>query len=218
MEFITDKLIDNLKSKGVIFEQCDFGNINFIPNSQHISYKDEKFDQALITTNLSNLNRIFNFETKTSYEHFVSQVFIYFTFKKVNFKFQYLQVNDLSLYCSRISNCSLYSKFTEEDNHVIVAEIPLSSKNKLWNDDSKLKEIAWEEIKKCGIISENENYNTAKILKIPRTFSLPKVNFFKILNQTELKLKKQFSGNVNMIGQGIFTRHKFVKELLAKLN
>jgi len=36
------------------------------------------------------------------------------------------------------------------------------------------------------------------------------------LNEIDLTIKKKFSGNVIMIGQGIFTRHKFIKELINK--
>ena len=217
MEFISNNLIEKLENKGVIFEQCNFDEVNLMPGLECVSFQGEKFDQALITTSLSNTQRLFKIETEKDYEHYVSQVFVYFTVKKIDFKFQYTHINDLNLYCSRISNSSLYSKITEENNHVLIAEIPLSTDNKLWNDDDKLRDIAWNEIVKCGIVEHDIKYKTAKVLKIAKTFRVPRVNFFNFLGEIELSLKKKFSSNVNMIGQGIFTRHKFVKELLNKL-
>ena len=216
MEFITDKLIEKLKNQGVIFEQCNFDEINMIPFLDHVQFNNEKFDQILVTTSLSNIQKLFKINLEKTYEHYISQVFIYFTVKKVDFKFQYTQINDLDLYCSRISNCSLYSKVTEESNHVLIAEIPLTDNNKLWNDDNKLRDIAWNEIIKSGVVKNEVKYKTAKVLKVAKTFPVPKINFFDFLNETDLNLKKKFSGNIHMIGQGIFTRHKFVKELLNK--
>ena len=216
MEFIVNKLISKLKKKGVIFENYNFDNINLISGSNFVEFNDEKFNNVLITTNLSNIQRIFKLNMDKSFEHYVSQIFIYFTLDKIDFKFQYLQINDLNLYCSRISNYSLYSNFSADNNHVLIAEIPLSPLNKLWENDDELIRFAWNEIRKSGILRERMqfNYKTAKVLKIKKTFPIPKVNFFENLYKIQLNLEKKFSGNVKMIGQGIFTRHKFVKELL----
>ena len=217
MEFITDKLIKRLKNEGVIFENCDFSKIHLKPNLKYIEYENEKYNKALITTSLINTNRIFKINSKKTFEHYISQVFIYFTVKKVDFKFQYLHINDLNLYSSRISNCSLYSKTTRKNNDVLIVEIPLSTKDKIWDDDEKLKTIAWNEIINSGILKKDEIYQTAKLLKIPKTFCVPKVNCFQNLNKVESKLHKEFHGRVSLLGQGIFTRHKFVKELHSKL-
>ncbi|MAD56988.1 MAG: hypothetical protein CMK44_00265 [Porticoccus sp.] len=216
MEFITDKLIEKLKNQNVIFEQCNFDKVNLLSDLKHVQFKNEKFDQVLITTSLSNIQRLFKKNLGRTYENYVSQVFIYFSVKKVDFKFQYIQVNDLNLYCSRISNCSLYSKITGENNHLLIAEIPLTNNMELWNDDKKLVDIAWNEMIKCGIIDNRTEYKMAKVLRVAKTFPVPKVNFFDFLNETDLNIKKKFSGNVIMVGQGIFTRHKFIKELLNK--
>lgn len=217
MEFITDKLINKFKDQGIIFEQHDFDKVDLLPRLKHVEFKDEKFDQVLITTSLSNIQRLFKLNLKKTYEHYVSQVFVYFTIKKINFKFQYTQINDLKLYSSRISNCSLYSKVTGDNNHLLIAEIPLKDDNILWNDDDKLKKIAWSEIVKCGIVNNEETYKSAKILKVSKTFPVPKVNFFDFIDEINLNLKNKYNGNVDIIGQGIFTRHKFIKELLNKL-
>jgi protoporphyrinogen oxidase len=216
MEFITDKLIDRLKNQDVIFEKCNFDEVNLSSNLKNVQFKSEKFDQVLITTSLSNIQRLFKINLEQNYEHYISQVFIYFTIKKVDFKFQYTQVNDINLYCSRISNCSLYSKVTEKNNHLLIAEMPLTSNSELWGNDKKLTEIAWNEIKKCGVVSNIAKYEEAKVLKVAKTFPVPKVNFFKFLNELNLNIQNKFSGNVIMIGQGVFTRHKFVKELINK--
>ena len=40
---------------------------------------------------------------------------------------------------------------------------------------------------------------------------------FKFVKEIESEFDKKFSGKVKLIGQGIFTRHKFVKELFSKL-
>jgi len=216
MEFIADKLIEKLKNQDVIFEQSNFDEINLFSNLKYMQFKNEKFDKVLITTNLSNIQRLFKINLEETYEHYVSQIFIYFTVEKVDFKFQYTQLNDINFYCSRISNCSLYSKFTGENNHLLIAEMPLTNNMELWDDDKKIIDIAWNEIVKCGIVNNEINYKTAKVLKVAKTFLVPKVNFFRFLNETDLTIKKKFSGNVIMIGQGIFTRHKFIKELINK--
>lgn len=216
MEFITNKLISKLKKEGVIFENNNFDNINLISDSNFVEFNNEKFNSVLITTNLSNIQRLFKLDMDKSYEHYVPQIFIYFTLDKIDFKFQYIQMNDLNLYCSRISNYSLYSNFSADNNHVLIAEIPLSPLNKLWQNDDELIRIAWNEIRKSGILKEkiHMEYKTAKVLKIKKTFPIPKVNFFETLYKIQLSLEKKFSGNVKMLGQGIFTRHKFIKELL----
>ena len=218
MEMITDKLIDKLKKNGVIFEQNNFDEIDLKPGLDKIQLKEEKFDKVLVTTGLYNTQRLFKKNLEKNYEHYISQIFIYFTIKKVDFNFQYTQINDIDLYCSRISNCSLYSKITKENNHVLIAEIPLTNENKLWDNDNKLKDVAWNEILKCGIVNSKAKYETAKVLKIAKTFPVPKVNYFNFLDEFKANLKKTFFNNVNLIGQGIFTRHKFVKELLNKMD
>lgn len=217
MEFITDKLIKKLNNKGVVFEECNFDNISLAQDSGSLIFKNEKFDQALLTTSVTNIQRIFKIKMEENYEHYVPQVFIYFTFKDIDFEFQYTHINDLNLYCSRISNCSLYSKLTKENNKVLIAEIPLSANNELWSDDNKLRDLAWDEIVQCGIIKKDVKFKNTKVVKIAKTFRVPKINFFNFLNEIELNLKNKFGSNVNMLGQGIFTRHKFVKELLNKL-
>tara|TARA_B100000989_G_scaffold297916_1_gene285236 strand:- start:6342 stop:7664 length:1323 start_codon:yes stop_codon:yes gene_type:complete len=216
MEYITDKLINNLNDNGVVIEQCNFDKVNLIYNDNKITLNDEKFDQVIITTNLGNAQRLFKLGLEKNYEHYISQVFIYFTLPNLNFEFQYTQINDLNLYCSRISNCSLYSRITSKDNHVLIAEIPLTSNDILWNDDDKLIDIAWNEINRCGIVEKDLKFLTAKVLKIPKTFPVPKINFFDFLKELEININEKFSGKVKLIGQGIFTRHKFIKELLNK--
>lgn len=217
MEFITDKLIKRLVNQGVIFEECNFNEVELMPISKQVQYKNNKFDKVLITTSLSNVQRLFKINLEKTYEHYVSQVFVYFTLKEINFKFQYTQVNDLNLYSSRISNCSLYSKTARDNENLIIVEIPLTNESELWNDESKLKDIAWSEIVKCGITKKENKYTSAKVFKISKTFPVPKVNFFNFLNEINFKIKSKFYGKINLIGQGIFTRHKFVKELLNKL-
>ena len=81
----------------------------------------------------------------------------------------------------------------------------------------KLRDLAWDEIIQCGIIKKDVKFKNTKVVKIAKTFRVPKINFFNFLNEIELNLKNKFGSNVNMLGQGIFTRHKFVKELLNKL-
>ena len=216
MEFITDKLIENLDNNGVILEQCDFDSINLLNEYNKITLNEEKFDQVIITTSLSNTQRLFNLNIEKNYEHYISQVFIYFTIKEVNFEFQYTQINDLDLYCSRISNCSLYSKITGKNNNVVIAEIPMTKNNQLWNDDDKLTDIAWNEIIKCGIVKKEHRFESVKVLKVPKTFPVPKKNFFNFLNIVEQSINEKYQGKVKLIGQGIFTRHKFIKELLNK--
>ena len=218
MEFVTDKLIDRLKKDNVIFERCDFDKINIENNSSSVKVNNLKFDKVIITAGLGNIQKLFRYKMDSNYEHYVSQVFVYFTLKDCDFKYQYLHINDLNLYCSRISNCSFYSKTTEEGNHVLIAEIPLSPEDKLWDDENNLRDIAWNEIIKSRIINKNTKYKNYKILKISKTFSVPKVNFYKFLNELELNLQKKFFGNVTVLGQGIFTRHKFVKELLKNFS
>ena len=216
MEFITDKLIQRLTNQGVIFEECNFEEIKLLPFSKHIQFKNEKFDNIIVTTSLGNVQKLFKMNLEKNYEHYVSQIFVYFTINKNNFKFQYVQVNDLNLYSSRISNCSLYSKTTKDSSNLIIVEIPLTNKNRLWDDEDELKSIAWNEVIKCGIVEKEDKYLNAKVIKIEKTFAVPKIKFFDFLNEIDLNLKNRFYGNINMIGQGIFTRHIFVKELLNK--
>ncbi len=217
MEYITDKLIVRLKKQDVIFEKNSFDSIDLVPDLDGVKFNNEIFDQVLITTSLTNIQRLFNFNMGENYEHYVSQVFVYFTIEKCDFKFQYLHINDLNLFCSRLSNCSFYSKKTSEKNHVLIAEIPLNPKNKIWDDDCKLKEIAWNEILLSGIVEDGVKYKSYKILKISKTFPVPKLNFFNFLNKIEFELNNKFSGKVTLLGQGIFTRHHFLKELFKKL-
>ncbi len=218
MEYIIDKLIEKLKNDGVIFEKNNFDKISISDDKNCININGETFNKVIIATNLSNAKRILKIESQENFEHFVSQVFVYFTVKKLNFNFQYTQVNDINLYCSRISNCSLYSKVTKKKNRVLIAEIPLKNDNKLWENDKELTKIAWNEIIKCGIIKKNDNYETAKVLKIPKTFAVPKVNFFNHLIDMNLNLKTKYKEKIDFVGQGIFTRHLFVKEILKKYN
>ena len=65
-------------------------------------------------------------------------------------------------------------------------------------------DIAWDEIVKCGVVDRTSKFKEAKIFKISKTFPVPKVNFFNFLNKVKLKIKKDFSDNVIMIGQGFY--------------
>ena len=217
MEYITDKLIEKLKNNGVDFEKNNFDEINIkCNNDKTINVNGEEFNKVVIASNLNNTKKILKIKSYHDFEHYISQVFIYFAVKKVDFKFQYTQVNDVNLYCSRISNCSLYSKLTKKNNHILIVEIPLKNNEKLWENDEELIKISWNEIIKCGIVSANETYQTVKILKIPKTFAVPKMNFFDNLNLIKLDIKEKYKNKIDLMGQGVFTRHLFVKELLKK--
>ena len=216
MEYIADKLIDRLKNDNVIFKQKNFNEIDISKNENDIIINGENFNKVIITANLSNTKRIFKLQSQENFEHFISQAFIYFSIKNLDYNFQYTQINDINLYCSRISNCSLYSKITKKKNKVLIAEIPLQKENKLWFNDKELANIAWNEIKACGIVKKDANYETVKILKIPKTFTVTKINFFNHLNDININLKNKYKEKIDFIGQGIFTRHLFVKELLEK--
>ena len=98
-------------------------------------------------------------------------------------------------------------------NHVIIAEIPLTDINNVWHNNDELKNVASNEIIKCGIIDKNLKYVIAKVLKVAKTFAVPYANFFKFLGKLENVLNKIFADKVILLGKGIFTRHKFVKEL-----
>ena len=103
-------------------------------------------------------------------------------------------------------------------HHVLIAEMPLKVTDKLWQSDQDLIDISWDEIQKCGIVKNKDTFETAKVLKIPKTFAVPKVRYFDYLNEIHQKLKKEYGEKIDFIGQGIFTRHYFVKELLKKFN
>ena len=218
MEFITDKLINRLTKEGVLFKKHSFDEIEIQNIKNEIIVDKKSYDKVIMVTNLTNTERALNIKTTRNLEHFISQVFVYFTIKKLNFSFQYTQVNDINMYCSRISNCSLYSKLTKKNNHVLIAEMPLKINDKLWQSDQELIDISWDEIQKCGIVKNNDTYETAKVLKIPKTFAVPKVRYFVYLNEVHQNLKKKYNEKIDFIGQGIFTRHYFVKELLKKFN
>ena len=216
MEYVTDKLVERLTNKGVIFKKQNFDEINIRHDENNISVNGEAFNKVIVVTNLGNTKKIFKIETKEDFEHFISKIFLYFTVKDLDYDFQYTQVNDINLYCERISNCSLYSKLTKKSNQVLIAEIPLKMDNRLWENDEELKNIAWSEIKKCGIVKKDDTYEAAKVLKIPKTFAVPKVNFFSNLDDINLSLRKKYEEKIDFVGQGVFTRHYFVKALLKK--
>jgi len=217
MEYIADKLIQKLINDGVKFEEINFNKMKIEENKNNIKINNENFDKVILTTNLNNIKKIFSINNDQNHEHYVSQIFIYFTLEKLNYNYQYTQINDINMYCSRISNCSLYSKETKEKNKVLIAEIPLKNDNKLWDNDQELAKIAWDEIIKCGIVEKSDNYKSVRILKVPKTFAVPKINFFKDLNKIESNLRLRFKRKIDLIGQGIFTRHLFIKELLKKI-
>lgn len=217
MEFLADKIINKLNTKGVIFRNLDFENLKINNFKNKLKVNEEIFDDIIITTGLNNSQRIFNFNKEQNYEHFISQVFLYFTVKTLNFDYQYTQMNDINLKCSRISNCSLYSKLTKKGHHVLIAEIPLTNTNKLWHDDSKLKDIAWNEIIKCGIVKKDTKFETVKVIKVNKTFPVPKVDFFNFLDKFKSKIQENYNNKIKFVGQGIFTRHYFVRELMNKL-
>lgn len=216
MEYIADKLINNLTDNGVIFKKTDLNDLKIDNFEKKIKINNEIFDKIIVTTGLENSQRLFKTNINDNVEHFVSQIFLYFTVKFVNFKFQYTHINDVDLICSRISNCSLYSKLTKEGNNVLIAEVPLSIENELWENDDKLKLMAWNEIQKCGMLDDKSNYKSVKIIKVKKTVAVPKVHYYETLNKFKEIINKKYKNNVEFIGQGIISRHNFVKELLKK--
>ena len=81
-------------------------------------------------------------------------------------------------------------------------------------DPKQYGQAAIDTYKNC--LKKNENYESVKILKVPKTFSVPKIKFFNHLNDIDMNLKKKYDEKIDFIGQGIFSRHLFVKELLKK--
>ncbi len=216
MEFLADKLINSLTDNGVVFKKTDFNDLKIDNFEKKIKINNEIFDKIIVTTGLENSQRLFKTNINNDVEHFVSQIFLYFTVKLVNFKFQYTHINDIDLICSRISNCSLYSKLTKEGNNVLIAEVPLSIENELWENDKKLKLMAWNEIQKCGMVDDKLNYKSVKIIKVKKTVAVPKVHYYETLNKFKEIINNKYKNNVEFIGQGIISRHNFVKELLKK--
>ena len=216
MEYIADKIIKNLKNRKVKFVDTSLDNLNIKNNQTGLIINNEFFNNALFTNSLTKIIQILRLKFIEKIEHFVSQVFIYFTVDKIDLNFQYIQINDLNLITSRISNCSLYSKKTKDNNKVIISEIPITKNNQLWDNDKKLIELAWTEVQKTNILKNNIGYKSFKILKIKNTFPVPKKDFLKKLNIIEEGLNRSFDNKVKLIGQGIFTRHTFILELFKK--
>ena len=73
------------------------------------------------------------------------------------------------------------------------------------------------DLSKVGLDLSNSKHDVEVIIRREQ-YEVPKVNYFNFLDEFKLNLKKTFFNNVNLIGQGIFTRHKFVKELLNKMD
>ena len=76
--------------------------------------------------------------------------------------------------------------------------------------------MAWNEIQKCGMVDDKLNYKSVKIIKVKKTVAVPKVHYYETLNKFKEIINNKYKNNVEFIGQGIISRHNFVKELLKK--
>ena len=58
---------------------------------------------------------------------------------------------------------------------------------------TRIKRNSWNEIKKCGVVSNILKYEEAKVLKVAKTFPVRKGKFFKFLNELNSNIQNKFS-------------------------
>lgn len=156
------------------------------------------------------------FDEKISEErnnHYVSQIFIFFSVRNVISKYQYIHCNDINFLINRVNNLSLYGEKTSEGEKVISVEIPTKINSAIWNDPEKYLGKVWGEVKSMKMISEDEKFINHKIFKIPKTVSIPLKNFENSKKKLEELAKLKYENKVLFPGLGEITRKKFLDSL-----
>lgn len=197
--------------------------INFIISKKSIVSKEKevmklKMDQNEINPDLifmvAEMDDILNFFTEkittNKNNHYVSQIFIYFSVENVISNYQYIHGNDTNILINRVNNLSLYGEKTSKGHNVISVEIPTKIDSEVWiNTENYLTKI-WYEVKKMKVVNYNENFINYKIFKIPKTICAPLLNFEDSKKKLQDFIKLNYENKIETPGLGVITRKKFI--------
>ena len=141
----------------------------------------------------------------------MSQVFIYFSVENVISNYQYVHGNDINLLINRVNNLSLYGEKTLDGKNVISVEMPTEINSDLWNNTEKYVPEIWEEVKKMKFVKNNEKYISYKIFNLPKTLSVPLLNFENSKKELLDYIKINYQNKIETPGLGVITRKKFIE-------
>ena len=145
--------------------------------------------------------------------HYVSQIFIFFSVNNIISKYQYVHGNDVNFFINRINNLSLYGEKTLKGEKVISVEIPASMSSDIWSNTEKYLEKIWLEVQSMKIVDKNEKFINHKIFKIPRTVCIPLKNFENSKKKLEELIKSKYANKIFFPGLGEITRKKFINSV-----
>ena len=95
--------------------------------------------------------------------------------------------------------------------HAIESEMPTEINSDLWNNTEKYLPKIWEEVKKMKFIKKNERYISYKIFNIPKTLSVPLLNFEDSKRKLLNHIKTNYQNKIETPGLGVITRKKFIE-------
>ena len=214
--YIAEIMENKLKKLGLKF---------IVSQKTKIFKKDEKIsincdgnsfntDIIFLTTELDSALNLFDEKvTEKKNNHYVSQLFYYFSTNKTFSKYQYVHGNDVNIHTNRGTNFSLYGEKTEENESVISAEVPTNLNSELWNNPEKYKDIIWNELKLMKMADKNQKYINYKIFNLKKTLAIPLVDFEESLHNFKGLLNTKYSNKIILPGIGTFTRNIFIESL-----
>ena len=203
-----------LRHRGVKFIKSNKSLISKKNGDINLTIQEAKLypDLIFIVTELDDMLNFFTEKiTDKKNNHYVSQVFIYFSVENVISDHQYVHGNDINLLINRINNLSLYGEKTFDGKNVISVEMPTEINSDLWNNPEKYLPKIWEEVKKMKFVKKNERYISYKIFNIPKTLSVPLLNFEDSKRKLLNHIKTNYQNKIETPGLGVITRKKFIE-------
>jgi len=211
------KIMENkLKELGVNFLISKNTKVSKVDKSLSLKIQEKVInpDYIFVVAELDDILTFFDEDiSKEKNNHYVSQIFIYFSVKNIISKHQYVHGNDINFFINRINNLSLYGEKTSNGEKVISVEIPTGTNSDMWNNPEKYLEQIWLEIKSMKMIDRNEKFIKYKIFKIPKTISIPLKNFEKSKTKLEELVKNKYGNKIFFPGLGEITRKKFMNSV-----
>jgi hypothetical protein len=171
-------------------------------------------DYIFLTTELDSALDLFEEKvTEKKNNHYVSQIFYYFSTNKLFSKYQYVHGNDININTNRATNISLYGEKTSSNEYVLSAEVPTNINSEIWKNSDKFKDVIWKELELMKIIDKNQIYTNYKIFNLEKTLSVPLIDFEDSLKEFKNLINLKYSSKVLLPGIGTFTRNIFIESL-----
>lgn len=150
------------------------------------------FERLVWSADVASLeNKLLARDVIHDYVYSLPMVLVYFEVSVKNLgPYTYIHDHSTDTYIFRASTAGLYSGQIINDKTYICCEIPTSLGSAIWDNPELYIESIWQEVCDLNVCS-GELPETFKILKAPRTFSLPLIGYSPVYEQLKIDLSNK---------------------------